>query len=279
MEFLNPNINIFDKTSEDFLFSKERYVIIITSFCFWTLLYYIAKLFTKDKQQTIQLNDTLNRSISTIYVLIAIFLSLYDITINQSKCGYNNTWFQDFAILISFGYFLYDFIFSYYLGVMDNIRLFHHTLVLLSEFEYFVMNTGGYLMVRWALYLESPSLFMHYRMILMNSNLKETKLFQITEFFYFLVYIVGRLSFIYFSIWYYSNCKDNLTITFKATIFLYIQFIWIIMKMLKIIMKRTREYKERSANNVCLYWDTVNPEVLGLSYCLKDSKKDKSMLE
>ena len=278
MDKVNTNITIFNKTIDDFVFSKERYTIIFISFCFWTLLYYISYFLTKHKQQSIKLNDTLNRSISTIYVLVAIFLSLYDITISQTKCGYNNTWFQDFAILMSFGYFLYDFIFSFYLGVMDNIRLFHHTLVLFSEFEYFVMNTGGYLMVRWALYLETPSLFMHYRMILMNSNLKETKLFQFAEFFYFLVYIVGRLTFISFSIWYYSECEDNLKLTFNAAVLLYIQFIWIMFKMIKIIRKRIQESSERKDNNVALYWDTVNPEVLSLPYYLKEIKKSKSLM-
>lgn len=254
---VNTNVTLFNMSVEDFVLSRERYTIILLSFCFWTILYYISYLLTKHKEQSSKLNDTLNR---------------------QSKCGYNNTWFQDFAILISFGYFIYDVIFSFYLGVMDNIRLFHHFLVLFSEYEYFIMNTGGYLMVRWALYLETPSLFMHYRMILINSNLKETKLFQLTEFLYFLIYIFGRLSFIYFSIWYYSDCADNLKFTFNAAVLLYIQFIWIIFKMIKIIKKRTKESKERNDNNVTLYWDTVNTEVLCLPYYLLEKKKSKSSM-
>ena len=278
MEKVNTYITLFDKTLEDFVFSNERYTIILLSFCFWTFLYFISYLLTKHKQQSTKLNDTLNRSISTIYVLVAIFFSLYDITINQSKCVYNNTWFQDFAILMSFGYFIYDLIFSFYLGVMDNIRLFHHILVLFSEFEYFVMNTGGYLMVRWALYLETPSLFMHYRMILMNSKLKETELFKFTEDFYFLGYIVGRFSFVYFSIGYYAECEDNLKLTLIVTVLLYIQFFWIISKMIRIFRKRLQESKERKDYDVSLYWDTVNPEVLCLPYYLKEQKKSKSSM-
>lgn len=272
---LKENENIFNIPLERFILPTQTYINILAYGLGWTIF---AVIFTKvcgidygTKKKTF---DSINRHLSSIYAIIVFCIGIYDTYWNQSKCGMTNNSLQHASIEFSIGYFIYDTIFSYKYGILDPlVRLPHHVLVIISEYECLVLNSGGFAIARWALYLEASNPPMQYRNILKNAGLENTKHFILWEILYFGSYALCRVPFILFLFNYYSSCTDVLLFMRLAVVLLMVQSTWLISLMLKSWSKRLQELKERNKENISLYWFEVNPEVEKLDYVKNRDKK------
>lgn len=280
-EPIDPNDTIFNKSLSDFILPTHYYLYIFLSSLVWLLIAYIHNYFTNFKHVTTTKSwDSLNRLISSNYgnmCMIFAFVSL----VNDDKCGFYNTEKQNYIFIFSTGYFIYDFIFSYKYGILDHIRCLHHIVVIISEMECLIMRSGGYLILKWSLYLEFSNSPMQYRNILQNAGKKETKHFILWEIIYFGSYSICRIFFVRFLYSHYTTCIDTLVLMKVAGFILLIQSFYIIHTMFKATLTRLDELTERKAKGVSLWWFEVNPELDNLEYVkkIKDRKSNKELLK
>ena len=221
--------------------------------------------------------DSINRYISSFYAYIVLILGSYDYFFRSTQCSkYNDSLYTN-CITFSIGYFIYDFIVSYKYGILCGVRTLHHTIVILSEYECLVLNSGGFLITRWALYLEIANPQLQYRFILQNLGKTHTKHYLFWEMFYFASYILSRILYINFAIYFHSNCKNDLTFMMIAEALLLLQSLYLIYYMYKTTRSRLREYKERKSKGISYYWFEINPRVHELHYVQK--KKEHADLK
>lgn len=266
---INPNETIFNKSLKDFIFPLHYYVGLLLSILFWFLVAYIHNYFISFKHSTVKKSwDSLNRLVSSNYGHLSMIFAIVSL-IKGDKCGFYNTEPENYMIIFSCGYFLYDMIFSYWCGLLDTTRIIHHGAVLLGQFECFVMKSGSYVTLKWTLHLEFSNSPMQYRNILQNAGKKETKHFLFWEVVYFSSYTICRIFFLKFLYSHYTTCVDPLIMIKIASLMLLFQSFYIMHIMFKTTLSRFDELKERREKRVSLLWFEVNPEVEKLVYVLK----------
>lgn len=279
---IHPSDTIFNKSLSDLILPKDILACILLSSVLWVLIAYVHNYFTNFKHLTRTKSwDSLNRLISSNYGIMSFILAVISL-VNGDKCGLHNTELQNYIFTFSTGYFIYDLIFSYKYGILDNRRLIHHTVVIISELECLIMRSGAYLILKWSLFLEISNCPMQYRNILLNAGKKETKHFLLWEAIYFGAYISCRsLLFVRFLYFHYTTCVDTLIVMKISAFILLVQSFFIMQTMFKTVLIRFDELAERRSKGISLYWFEVNPEIDELEYVktIKNRQSNKELVK
>ncbi len=267
---------IFTISSDQFILSKNDLTTIFLSFIVCAGLFHLLDFFLNSFTSTTKKRyDTIERILTIGYNIFALSVGYYDYFFNDSKCGYYNSEFQQFILCLSFGFFLFDYLYSYVYGILDFNRIVHHSVVIIAEYELLILRTGGYLMLRWGIFLELNGLPMQMRMILNNLGKKDTKLFLLFESGYFSSYVLSRVLYLRFFVNYCYECNENIILMPIAGVCLLLQAVQISITMFKITKSRIKELKERMNKGINLYWIDVNPEVYDLNYNHKHHNKER----
>mmetsp|Transcript_9610 Transcript_9610/g.8458 ORF Transcript_9610/g.8458 Transcript_9610/m.8458 type:complete len:134 (+) Transcript_9610:21-422(+) len=112
---------------------------IVASTLFWTVVYNCVILIPLPKYKPFkdsngkavlvrdkEILDTYNRIVSYIHGLLCIGLVYYDTTYSNLPCGSPNTKVQNFTMVMSLGYFLYDSVALAYYKLLDYPMAAHH---------------------------------------------------------------------------------------------------------------------------------------------------------
>lgn len=249
------------------MMSLSDVLIVILSFIGCYLIYFgISKSGIIKLEKERKRADTVLRIINSLYSIFMVILGTYWQYRFPNSCNSPNSKLLQKAVLFSMGYYIYDLVAFQVNGLNFTFKIIHHLSGLIGEYETFIKGVGGTVMITWAIWLEIPNPFLQTRKMLLNYNLKETKLFLLVEGLYIGIYTLSRIIYIKFCYSYYSTCSDGLIVLKISVVVLLLQSALLIYQMLDIVKKRISELKERQANSIELYWFETNPLVLKLEY-------------
>jgi hypothetical protein len=278
-------IEYFTKTIEEFKFtdlilSSEYYVLFVWSLLCWIILFLIVHFFVQvNLERKKDVNDTKNRIISIIHASLIFWMALYDFVYNQSsKCGDTNNEFQNKLSLISSAYFLYDMIACIILDCSDKEMVIHHISCIAGYYFSMAYNNSCNEIVRALIVTEVTCPIMHLRMILKNYNLKHSKLYLLLDYIYMYCYLIARMGFGAQNAYFTVFCPKNLLVVKIAGGFLWIQSAAFSGRMIKLILVRGKEAKERKEKQVELFWFKHNKKVEELKYFQEGLKHKKAYI-
>ena len=173
---------------------------------------------------------------------------------------------------MSLGYFLYDLLACYWFGLIDSKILVHHLLCIFTFIYPFVTGKGIFGGILGLSMAESTNFPMHTRVIMKLMGLRHTRLYEIFDVIYLMVYIFVR-----------GIISLPLVVVFfldrNMPIFISIMFLGMVMHsmgfmltMFKIVKNKNLQRLERKSKNVELFWVSVNPEINNLDYVKKKIK-------
>lgn len=265
-------------TLTDFILPLNELITLLIMTVCWICLYIVVHNipFKYYKQCSVLKNlDTKNRIVSIIHASILCLLAIYDYLFYQStKCGISNTKFQNDLLIFSCSYFIYDILISLYFNILEPGMLLHHVFVILSEYSGILFNNSASEMLRAIIVGEISNPIMHFRKIVSNFNLKDTKLFLFLEYSYFFLYILFRMTFGWYVLYWTICCMDNLFIVKLGGTIILVQSALFTVNMYTIIKRRVKEQKERNKERVSLFWFEFNKNIASLNYYKKTSLKD-----
>ena len=91
--------------------------------------------------------DMRNRIVSFFHGLITMLLSGYHMYFLHSECGDVNTKYEEIILIVSVGYFLYDFIAMAYFGLLDFSMTLHHLMAICGYLTVIYEGKSAYLAV------------------------------------------------------------------------------------------------------------------------------------
>lgn len=270
---ISDEINLKNFKIDDILLDQTQINLFLQYFFSWILFYLFIHFLPFNCESKKKTLDTKNRIVSIFHATIVFILGLYDYLFEESKCGELNSNFQTKILIFSCSYFLYDMIACVILGISDFNMIFHHIIVVISEYSGVLYSLSGREMISAIISAEISNPIMHLRTILDNFGLKHTKLYLLLESYYFLSYTLARLLFGTYVTYYLCLCETNLLIVQISGVLIILQSVKYSYNMISITKKRFRELNERKNAGVSLYWLSTNEEVKKLDYYIKSQKE------
>jgi hypothetical protein len=218
-------------------------------------------------------HDVKNRFVSIMHGLLTLFLSGYSIFVDRSAYTDKNSDVQHFALLVSMGYFVYDFIACNYYDISDRSLVIHHSLAIFGYFmsEYYDNST---ISMAGLFYAEISNSFMHLRAILRAFGKRYTLAYEAFDLAYIVVYVISRGIFVTVVV-YETILVSDIPLLLRLTCTaLWIQSLFFIVEMVGILKRKKKQWKERSKKGIHYQWLSENPEELKkLSYFKKEVKE------
>jgi len=122
------------QTLHDLVPPQEDLINIGLSFIFWNILNLIVMNLNLPDGH-LKRNDMLdmrNRIVSFFHGAAMLIFSGYHMYFLHSECGADNTKLERNIIVVSLGYFLYDFCAMAYFGLLDVAMIIHHGVCMLG---------------------------------------------------------------------------------------------------------------------------------------------------
>jgi hypothetical protein len=271
--YIQKTINDFDP--KNLILTKEYYEFSFYCLIFWIFTYLfihfcVPMKFSKKKD----LYDSKTRIVSIIHASIIFLMAVYDAIYHQREvCGDTNTSFQNYMMMFSCSYFIYDLFACLILGCSDNEMVAHHIVCILGYQASIGYNSSANEIIRALIVTEVTCPIMHVRMIFKNYGLKHTKSHLLMDYIYMVLYLIARIGYGHRVIIFTVYCWDNLLIVKIAGSFLFIQSSLFAKRMVKLLSHKFAEQKERNAKKVKLFWFEHNKQIEDLDYYQKQLKK------
>ena len=199
-------------------------------------------------------------------------LAGYSLFHDQPSYISSNSEVQHLVLLLSMGYFNYDFIACAYYGISDRALVIHHSLAIFGYLVSEYYNTST-LSMYGIFYGEISNSFMHGRAMLRLAGKRYTRLYELMEITYMMTYIFAR------GICITKANYDTLLVSAIpfflrfACFSMWAQSLYFIKEMVLILRKKFLHFNERRRKSVKYYWFTENPEISQLSYIYKGHKE------
>jgi hypothetical protein len=225
----------------------------------WSLCYIIVLSLPIALPKTISRTDELdfrNRVVSILHGLAVLFISGYHFFNFPTVCGNYNTNFEVNLIIMSVGYFTYDFLAMAYEGLLDLAMTLHHSVCIIG-FALTLYDGHSASNVVGAMFIaeiSNPS--MHSRILLKHLHLRYTKAYEVCELSFLALYTTGRLILGSQSTYMIVTCSPARLLIKVCAIALLCQSIYFIRQMLMIGRKRIGEIANRSSQKISLQWWT-----------------------
>jgi len=244
-------------------------------FIVWSGIFYFVntKVILSSKISKREADDLRNRIVSIIHGLFAFFVSGYHIYSDNPQYAEKALPIQHLILLTSGAYFLYDTIACHYYGLSDLSLYIHHGMCLFGTLMCEISDnaTTALLGLFWAEISNCP---MHVRCILRTLKMRYTKLYEFSESFYMVTYIICRGIFCtHLAITATPVPETPISIRIVC-VGLWLQSVYFIYEMFNILKRKFKQYKERSQKKVTYFWFYDNPKLAELSY-YKAEGKDK----
>jgi len=114
---------------------------------------------------------------------------------------------------------------------------------------------------------------MHLRMIVKQFGLRYTRLYETLELIYMATYMISRGIFIPFTLVIDCVKAELCPIIVKVIcVGLFLQSVFYIFEMFKILKRKQKQLKERSKAKISYFWLSENPQIKSLSYMNRENK-------
>lgn len=174
----------------DFLLSyvarSDIMVNILVSFVFWNvinLIVFALPLPDKNLKRADYL-DMRNRITSFFHGSVTMVLSGYHMYFVHSECGQSNSGFEEFILINSTGYFLYDFFAMAYLRILDFDMTIHHMMCVMGMYSCLLLGDTGFSPISGLFVTEISNPIMHVRMVIKHLGKRYTKAYELAELSY-----------------------------------------------------------------------------------------------
>jgi len=254
---------------------SEKLTYYFGAFIVWSGLFIIVnnKVILSSKISKREADDLRNRIISIFHGLFAFFVSGYHIYNDNPQYADKATPIQHLILLTSGAYFLYDTIACHYYGLSDLSLFIHHGMCTVGIIACEMTNnaTTALIGLFWAEISNCP---MHVRVILRTLKMRYTKIFEFSESFYLVTYMICRGIFCTHLAITATPVSETPILIRLVCLGLWIQSLFFIYEMFGILKRKLKQYKERSQKKISYFWFTDNPKLSELSY-YKTEAKDK----
>jgi len=254
---------------------EEKAVFLASAIAAWTVLFLFVNynLELPSKLGKRKIDDLKNRVVSIVHGLFALVVSGYHIYRDNPQYEEPATKIQHIILLTSCAYFIYDFVACAIYGLADTGLVLHHTLCLLGIGACELNNnaTTGLL----GLFLAEASNFpMHFRVVLRTLKMRYTKLYELAECAYIVLYIIARGIAMTLLILTSTQVSSTPIIIRMTGCGLWVQSLYFIYEMTGILKRKVKHFKERCQKGISLNWFDDNAKLAELSY-YKTEGKDK----
>ena len=235
-------------------------------FLMWATMFISSYILIPIKGTTRHVADIHTRVVGLIHGVICCFFSTYFLVVYPFNLEMPMNFFGCKILVFSFGYFLYDLLVCVPFDLVDKKLLLHHSACWIIFGTILYTRNGMYLGIGTLSFGEASNCPLGTRAILRQFGLKHTKIYEIMEGIYFVMYIITRG--IMSPIMFVFAVKSGITplIVKMAVGLALVQSLFFVKIMVRMIKKKYRSYIERKQKNVELFWFSVNPEVKELAY-------------
>jgi hypothetical protein len=251
---------------------NQLFLAVVGAVVWTTIAVVIESKFTFKQVATKVDHDIKNRFVSILHGLLLLVVAAYSIFHDQPSFTDKNSEVQLFLILVSMGYFVYDYVACYYYGIADRALLIHHALAVFGYLAAIHYDNSTIVMCGM-FYGETSNAFMHFRVILREFGKRYTKLHEILDVLYMVTYLIARGYFMT-KVNYDTILLSGVPILLKiACVGLWFQSVLFAKEMIFILQKKYKQSQERKKKSVHYFWFTENPEIKNLSYTRKETKE------
>ena len=255
---------IFAEGTAPFGFGYGMAADISASCILWTLLQIIMLQWPDLSAYKMKRNtylDFRNRQVSIVHGILILSLSALEYLKNgNEQCGSLTSQGQYNAIIISCGYFTYDFLAMTYLGLLDMDMTVHHLAAMAAMASTVHYGFGSHYWIPGLIIGEISNAPMHGRVLLKHLGLRYTRAYEVAEFLYFISYSVAR-TFGCPILTYFVVICEPVDLVMKSVLFIVtLQSLHNVYRMKSIVMRRFQEINERNKKKLTFGWLTPIPQ-------------------
>ena len=198
--------------------------------------------------------------VSFIHGMLMILLSTYAMLFQDSYCGSLITKLEYNTMVLSSGYFMYDFLAMAYFGLLDFDMTVHHMMCIAGMLVTIYFGVGCNFVVAGLFIAEVSNPPMHMRIMLKHIGLRYSRAYEIAEFCYFGTFFLGRMVVGHPIVYSTISCdKMNLLgkIVCAGVMAQSYQFLY---RMYFIVVRRIEEIDERNKKGIKIGFFTPIPQ-------------------
>jgi hypothetical protein len=227
------------------------------SSAFWTLLQVVffqwpdlsAFKITRDGYL-----DLRNRQVSFVHGLLSLGLGTHCYLTSDAHCGSKIIPYEYGIIVMSSGYFIYDFLSMAWFGLLDVDMTFHHFVSVGGLTLTLYSGTGANFICMSLFFGELSNPAMHMRVMLKHLGLRYTKAYEVAEFIFFVTYFFGRVIIQHPVVYLELTCEElnsAIKLMYIGILFQSYQFLY---RMYFIVKRRFAEIDERNRKKLPFHW-------------------------
>lgn len=236
---------------------------LVISSVLWTILQLVFFLWpdvTAYKLKRAQYLDLRNRQVSFVHGLVCIFLCLHYLLSVDFECGAHTRGLDYCILIMSCGYFSYDFLSMAWFGLLDLDMTIHHLLCISGMVYTLMIETGSNFIVLGLFVAEVSNPAMHMRIMLKHIGLRYSRSYEVAEFMYFGTFFLGRYVLGHPAVYLTITCEHmNMPgkIVCLGVLAQSYQFLY---RMYFIVLRRFAEIAERNKKKLAFRWFSAIPQ-------------------
>jgi hypothetical protein len=175
----------------------------------WSFIQFLLFLWPNLSSYNMKRNTELdfrNRMVSFIHGTVCLLLSSYHVYHAPTECGEETNALEYFVLVMSGGYFSYDFLSMAYFKLLDLDMAVHHMLCIGGILQVLLRNVGTGFVVGGLFVAEVSNPAMHSRIMLRNLGKRYTYAYEIAEYTYFMMFFFGRVIMGHPMVWSTVSC-------------------------------------------------------------------------
>lgn len=204
--------------------------------------------------------DLKNRMTSFIHGVLILVLSAYQVYFAFTECGDATNGTEYLILVISGGYFTYDFLLMAVLGLLDLDMAIHHCLCVGGICTVLLQNMGAGFVVQGLFVAEVSNPAMHMRIMLRHLGLRYTQAYEMAEYTYFTSFFFGRMIIGHPVVYSTVTCPSVSKFAQFVSIGILLQSYMFLYRMYFILQSRIREVTERKTKGIKNHWFTPIPQ-------------------
>lgn len=217
-------------------------------------------------------HDIKNRVVSIVHGLLSLGLAAHHLLSTDFEFCVPTTEHEQWIIKLSVSYFIYDFGACVYYGIYDRALVIHHFASITGFMFAYTADVGAKIAILGLFTAEVSNFPMHSRVILRLKGLRHTKLFNVFEVTYLLVYVLVRGAICFPMVIIAIACTETSPVIPLNCFVLSAQSYYFIWQIFPILKNKYSELKELREKGVEQFWLSHNKQVEDLDY-FKRSKK------
>ena len=169
---------------------------LVLSSALWTILQVVLFQWpdlSAYKMKRIPYLDMRNRMVSFIHGILMMCLCAHYMAFGDYGCGTLTTEMEYWILVVSSGYFCYDFLSMAWFGLLDKDMAIHHSLCIIGMVYTLAMGQGACYIVMGLFVAEVSNPPMHMRIMLKHIGLRYSRSYEVAELCYFTFFFIGRM--------------------------------------------------------------------------------------